>query len=1300
MHLLLGEKTWNVTSLFIFVMLALPTSVIQENFTVGYLANFRGYNNPNRQGLVISGAISYALQKINRDKLLGNNTLHLIYNDTLGEVLTGTKAVLQQWNRGVIAFFGPEDSCDKEAAVAAAVNLPMISYKCADHTVSDKSFYKTFARTFSTDNQVVRSVIALLTYYKWRKFSIITEDEPRFLRVSEKLEEQSKLNKMVINTKSIFRRHDICCEEKLPCCKKPFMKIVKNTYKKTRVYVVFGIMKYLRELLILMRMLRLFDEEYIVIYVHLEWYKPSQSHTYFYNPVEVNNVLSATMEAARSLLVIVPSPVTEEVYVGFHDEVRKFNQLPPFNLPSLNTLKKFKKQITEYAALLYDAVFLYAEALSEVLKEDMDPRNGTYIIQKIIARGQYRSIMGQIMHIDQSGDVEGNYTVLALQPKPKNLKLKVFYGTDPEIPYTMLPVGMFFSDPDNKDKRIFQPNESCHIPWVKGRVPLDEPPCGYDGSGCKPPPENRRKISAGVMGSLLLVVIIISTIVYRNWVYEQKIAGLLWKLDIKDLEFPGLNGHGCSTSSRVSLPSQVSLESRTYGHMFTQTAVYKGKIVAVKQMTLIKKTADIPREIKKEMKLMRELYHDNINSFIGACVIPNKLIVISEYCPRGSLQDILENEDIRLDNMFIASLVFDLIKGLNFLHETELRAHGNLKSSNCVVTSRWVLNITDFGLHELRNNKENESTGEYEHYRNLLWKAPEHLRDPYLHPKGTKEGDIYSFGIILHEIIGRQGPYGGSDLSPKEIIKRVKDMPDINEAFRPNLSILECQDYVLHTMCECWSERPEKRPDFREIRSKLARLRQGIKLNIMDNMMDMMEKYANNLEDLVDERTALLLEEKKKTEALLHRMLPKSVAAQLKRGEPVIPEAFNHVTIYFSDIVGFTSMSAESTPMQVVSFLNDLYTVFDAIINYYDVYKVETIGDAYMVVSGLPIRNGDQHAGEIASMALELLESIKSFKIRHKPDHLLKLRIGIHTALKIHVSPDCKDYLDRLGGYILEKRGVIPIKGKGNISTFWLLGCKHCREPLEIRLPQPLFNTTCDSDFRPRGLRTTGNEITRRCFHLRCRDTSPASRVNDNDSFQGSLNQIPAFLKVSENSPCSKRSLSSSRGRIYRVNDEANRQSYCSNHGDIENSSASDQFSQIISSVPCSSREVTPNAVDGDSLKSYVERENKKLPNGIVNLNESQKPLIESGNNCGDDRGSFDGERRTRFKAPSCEKPSRRWLSYNDIIYPSGSSGTLKGFFAGLLGRRQQLTDVRRFPNPGDETNKLRSESIAGESVV
>ncbi|KAK4301157.1 hypothetical protein Pmani_026673 [Petrolisthes manimaculis] len=239
---------------------------------------------------------------------------------------------------------------------------------------------------------------------------------------------------------------------------------------------------------------------------------------------------------------------------------------------------------------------------------------------------------------------------------------------------------------------------------------------------------------------------------------------------------------------------------------------------------------------------------------------------------------------------------------------------------------------------------------------------------------------------------------------------------------------------------ECWSEIPEERPDFRTIRTKLRPLRKGLKPNIFDNMLAMMEKYANNLEALVDERTDLLIEEKKKTEALLYEMLPRYVADQLKRGHKVEAESFDCVTIYFSDIVGFTEMSAESTPLQV---------------------------------SGLPIRNEDQHAGEVASMSLHLLDAIKRFKIRHRPTQTLKLRIGLHSgpvcagvvglkmpryclfgdtvntasrmestgqALRIHCSVSCRNILNKVGGYVLEERGQVKVKGKGEMVTYWLVG--------------------------------------------------------------------------------------------------------------------------------------------------------------------------------------------------------------------------------------------------------------------
>ncbi|NXF41779.1 ANPRB protein, partial [Nyctibius bracteatus] len=231
---------------------------------------------------------------------------------------------------------------------------------------------------------------------------------------------------------------------------------------------------------------------------------------------------------------------------------------------------------------------------------------------------------------------------------------------------------------------------------------------------------------------------------------------------------------------------------------------------------------------------------------------------------------------------------------------------------------------------------------------------------------------------------------------PAEIVQKVRNSQ--KPFFRPSIDIGVHSEELAVLMERCWAQEPAERPDFSQIKIFIRRFNKEGSTSILDNLLSRMEQYANNLEKLVEERTQAYLEEKRKAENLLYQILPHSVAEQLKRGETVRAEAFDSVTIYFSDIVGFTALSAESTPMQVVTLLNDLYTCFDAIIDNFDVYKVETIGDAYMVVSGLPVRNGKLHAREIVRMALALLEAVKTFKIRHRPNDQLRLRIGIHTG--------------------------------------------------------------------------------------------------------------------------------------------------------------------------------------------------------------------------------------------------------------------------------------------------------------
>lgn len=1021
---------------------------------IGYLTNMHGRNNQQRQGIVISGAISYAIKKINeRGRLHNGKKIELLTNDTEGQTIIGTAAILHQWRQGAVAFIGPEDSCEVEAAVASAINLPMISYKCADSRVSDKNLYRTFVRTHPPDTQIVSSIIALFLHFNWKKFSIISEASIQYQNVARNLIERAKASNLTINTYSKFENIYACCLEHKSCCHDVLYDIIEETFAKTRIYVFLGTANDLISLMQVMQVKNLINNGgYLVIYIDLDQYNKSYSYKYFWR-LDMDVVTKNTMiEAAKSLLVVVSSPPNTGTYGDFEENVRHFNTLPPFNLSQ--PFAQFKKHITIYAAYLYDAVMLYVDALNETIRDGGDIYDGATMVQHSIIGRNYQSVTGPDMNIDQYGDVAGNYSVLGLIPTPQDVKLKV-----DNINHTMYPIGNFKKENDSLS--LILTSENSLGDWQNL---FDEPQCGYDGSKCKKPSDLSRETLSGILSLVLITVCIIVSQIYRNWKKEQEIAGLLWRLNLDDVDIhcDQLN----LVHTRGSIASQESNDSRGIRNrnFYIKTGTYKGICVALKELQFnIKKGYDIPRDLQVEMKLMKEIRHDNINQFIGACIKPesNIIYMVTEYCGKGSLHDILSNTDVKLDQVFISSLVFDLLYGLNYLHDSELKCHGNLKSSNCLVTSRWVLRISDFGLNSIRRSASSRPQKESSHYIGQLWQAPELLRDPYL--PGNQKTDVYAFGIILHELLARQGPFGidATGLKLKSIVhsianpcnpiktqQRAHYCSDENETafvissgpgvsrnldhanhqprsqngssltggansekpvfFRPAINKLQCPNYIKETMQLCWSEDPDLRPDVRTIRRRLASLRQGTKYNIVDNMMVLMEKYANNLEKVVQERTSQLSEEKKKTEVLLYRMLPPSVAGQLVVGGAVEPESFDAVTIFFSDIVGFTEMSSKSTPMQVVVFLNDLYTLFDTILKKYKVYKVETIGDAYMVVSGLPEKISD-HAREIASMAIELLKSVENFTIRHLPKEYLQLRIGLHTGKSHH---SCSTVMD------------------------------------------------------------------------------------------------------------------------------------------------------------------------------------------------------------------------------------------------------------------------------------------------
>jgi len=221
----------------------------------------------------------------------------------------------------------------------------------------------------------------------------------------------------------------------------------------------------------------------------------------------------------------------------------------------------------------------------------------------------------------------------------------------------------------------------------------------------------------------------------------------------------------------------------------------------------------------------------------------------------------------------------------------------------------------------------------------------------------------------------------------------------------------------------------------------------------------------------VEKKSNDMKKQKRKQEKLVLKMLPKAIVQRVMSGETAA-ETFDQATLYFSSVDGFVNVSTKCNALQVVKFLNKLYMTMDKRMDNHDVYKVETISDQYLVVSGVPKKNGDAHASEICNMALDLKAACGSVVRPDIAPRTITIRAGVHTgkivagvvgskmpryclfgdtinttsrmqssgeADKIQISKTTWLMLSMKGGYIMEERGVIEVKGKGEMQTYWLL---------------------------------------------------------------------------------------------------------------------------------------------------------------------------------------------------------------------------------------------------------------------
>uniref|UniRef100_A0A0N5AS83 Guanylate cyclase n=1 Tax=Syphacia muris TaxID=451379 RepID=A0A0N5AS83_9BILA len=998
-------------------------------------------------------------------------------------------AAMLHYKKNATVYFGP--GCNNEILVigklAARWNVPIIAHMSGEDALADRSVYKTMSSVALTSAiEMARATITFLELNGWKQIGLVR---------GSKGYEQSSLYALK-NYLSQVQKIKVNVEIELS----PYDSVdkimssgaLKKLAKNCRVIICeMGMdVHAATNFMIATQRAKMKGEEYVYI---LPWL----SHENDYFPWEANNVDKAETKSAFSGIILITAHGYDKRFVA------EFQ-------------KRFTKETgystSHYSAIvymsLYDALYLYGLALRDVYEETKSEeiyKDGERIWKKMADR-QFEGMTGQVVINNKAFRVPSYATYYAA-----NGSMRIVVELKAEMAQNC--AGKELGCTSEYVAREIEENY-----WHSraGKLPPDEPVCGFDGQLCD---YSRYFIASGAV--VLLIILGLLAHFGRIKLNERRLYEMTWRIprDEVRLVVPGSKSGSLYPHGGSSFVGSETSHAQTtlFG---VQQAVCNGVRLAARTYIQNRNIAFVKTELKllKEASFwqfktpMKLLENENLNKFFGISFNQqNEFIVLWVYCQRGSLEDILFNDELKLGHNFQVSFAKDVVKGLLYLHSSPVEAHGYLCLQNCLVDSNWSIRLSDYCTenivteklrhNEIRKKDEENATKDEKdagakdgakkdadgeptnsHLKEQIQMAPEVIREiltTQFLPPATQTADIYSLGMILYQILYRVEPFYEKNLPKRKILEKISLANDDEVMLRPTFPADGDYNMQLISGIEaCWLEVPEMRPNIKKVKTIVhGNLRStGAGGSLMDQMMKMMEEYTQNLETQVRERTQLLEEAQMQTDRLLYNMLPKSVVEDLKLGKPINPQLYTCATVLFSDIKDFTKISDSSTPFQIVTFLNEMFSGFDAIIEKHDAYKVETIGDAYMIASGVPVENGNAHIEQIAEISLKMRTFICGFKLEHRPEQTMAVRIGFHSGSvaagviglaapryclfgdtvntasrmestgvpnKIQISENSASLLKCFyPQFIMEERGRIQVKGKGECLTFFLEGKK------------------------------------------------------------------------------------------------------------------------------------------------------------------------------------------------------------------------------------------------------------------
>jgi len=323
-------------------------------------------------------------------------------------------------------------------------------------------------------------------------------------------------------------------------------------------------------------------------------------------------------------------------------------------------------------------------------------------------------------------------------------------------------------------------------------------------------------------------------------------------------------------------------------------------------------------QVKNWMVRLLKLRHPNIVGILGAVMEGGEIpLLVMECVGGGTLRDLIYNETMILDLEELLPILQSMMRGLQFLHadpgSRESIVHGNLTPANVLVDARLHVKLSDFVSHACAQKLHKCGTA--------FWMAPELL---FTATAPTTASDMFAMGVTFWECFSRTEPYSGEDgyVVLKEVAqleRPIERRPKIPEGWETGW-----MSELTALITQLWHKLPSHRISAQEALRKLEKM--------SDSDLVGLDGHAP--------RHVHKARRKTKTEEVLCDLFPQHVAKDIVAGRKVEPEHHSCVTVFFSDIVGFTTIAQQMAPERVCDMLDRLYTKLDKLSSEMEVFKV------------------------------------------------------------------------------------------------------------------------------------------------------------------------------------------------------------------------------------------------------------------------------------------------------------------------------------------------------------------------